>query len=72
MILYSLEVHVVTLFHVQGFWYEVILHSRVHLDDVASLTTNVYIVDHSIAKISGAWLDFKHVTPENKKHFHII
>ena len=52
----------------QGVWYEVILHCRVHLYYVTSLTTNVHVVYRGIRERLWALTDGKCMRPEERKY----
>ena len=55
----SLDMNVVASSHYEDIGYEIILHSGVDLDNVASLAPHVKVVDRHILKIFGALTDSK-------------
>lgn len=44
---------------------EVVLHCRVHLDDISTLTTNVDIVDCACIEMAWSWTNGKCMCPGN-------
>lgn len=52
----------VSLTNDESLWHEVILHSRVHLNDVASLASDIQVPNSGIAGDEvWPWLDGEHV-----------
>lgn len=58
-ILDLLDVHIVIPPHDQGVGHKVILHSRVGLNDVASLPSHIQVVNGGTFKISRTLTDLK-------------
>ena len=51
----------------ENIWHKVVLHSRVDLDNIAPLASNIQVVDGSIFKILRARANGKRVGPRERE-----
>ena len=65
--IHLLDVDVRVSGSMENIWHKVVLHSRVDLDDVAPLASNIQVVDGSIFKILRARANGKRVGPRERE-----